>query len=52
MSTYLKSLLRHLLPVVAPYLTSSELPMQISVPIAAAIAYAFSVLDKKVNGRN
>lgn len=42
------SLLRHLLPIIAAYVVSPELKETISVALAAGIAYAWSVIEKKI----
>lgn len=41
------SLLRHILPFVAVYVTSPEMKEHISVAVAAGVAFAWSFIEKK-----
>jgi hypothetical protein len=48
MAPVFTSLLRHILPVIAAYVTSPEFTETIAVGVAAGVAYAWSVVEKQI----
>lgn len=50
MSLLTTSLIRHILPVIAAYVTSPELNETISVGVAAGVAFLWSAIEKKITG--
>jgi hypothetical protein len=50
MSLFATSFIRHILPVVAAYVTSPQLQETISVAVAAGVAFVWSAIEKQVTG--
>lgn len=47
MSVLVTSLIRHVAPVVAVYITSPEFKEHVAVAVTAGVAFVWSVLEKK-----